>query len=91
MKASKAQGKEQIAHEIQKNAGDMHTVVFANGAWMRNVHETRGSGGFRRGARSEHIAKRTSNGATRASKSDKNASYRGRLGVKKDDFFYGKC
>ena len=48
-KASKAQGKEQIAHEIQKNASDMHTVVFANGAWRRKMHETRGSGGFRRG------------------------------------------
>ena len=45
-KASKAQGKEQIAHEIQKNASDMHTVVFANGAWRRNMHESQATGGF---------------------------------------------
>ena len=48
-KASKAQGKEQVAHEVQENASDLHTVVFANGVWRRNMHETRGSCGFRRG------------------------------------------
>ena len=45
-KALKAQGKEQIAHEIQKIASVMHRVVFADGAWRRKVHGSRGTGGF---------------------------------------------
>ena len=45
-KALKAQGKEQIAHEIQKIASVMHRVVFADGAWRRKMHGSRGSGVF---------------------------------------------
>ena len=45
-RASKAQGKEQIAHEIQKIASVMHTVVFADGAWRRKMHGSRGTGVF---------------------------------------------
>ena len=41
---------------------------------------------FLEGARSGHIAKRTSNGATRASENYKNSSHKRRLGVKKVRF-----
>ena len=72
-----------MAYEIYKNVSVLHAVVFAEGALAaksarESIHRL-----FLKGARSEKRANRTSNRATRASKSDKNSSYEGRLGVKK--------
>ena len=71
-----------MAHEIQKNAGVMHTVIFAERPWRRKVHETAARSYFLKGAWGDKIANRTSNGATRANKSGKHGSYEGRLGVR---------
>ena len=64
----------------------MHAVVYVDGAleakWARDSSHKR----FLKGAWSAQRAKRTSNGATRATKSHKNCYYRGRLGVKKVRF-----
>ena len=64
----------------------MHAVVYVDGAleakWARDSSHKR----FLKGAWSAQRAKRTSNAATRASKSHKNCDYRGRLGVKKVRF-----
>ena len=64
----------------------MHTVVFAAGAWEANAARESSHRLFLKGAWSGQIAKRTSNGATRATKSDKNHFYHAHLGVKNMDF-----
>ena len=73
----------QIAHEIHKIEGVMHAVVYEREAleakWARDSSHKR----FLKGAWSAQRAKRTSNGATRATKSDKNRSYKGHMGIKK--------
>ena len=75
-----------MASEINKNVSVLHAVVFAEGALeAKNARES-SHRLFLKGARSEKRANRTSNRATRASKSDKSSSYEGRLGVKKVKF-----
>ena len=53
------------------------------GLWRLKMHKSWAIIKILIGARSEKRANRTSQGATRASKSDKSSSYEGRLGVKK--------
>ena len=53
------------------------------GLWRLKMHKSWAIIKILKGARSEKRANRTSQGATRASKSDKRSSYEGRLGVKK--------
>ena len=53
------------------------------GLWGLKMHKSWAIIKILIGARSETRANRTSQGATRASKSDKSSSYEGRLGVKK--------
>ena len=61
----------------------MHTVIFAHGALEAKNAQVMGHNQNFEGARSEKRANRTSQGAKRASKSDKSSSSEGRLGVKK--------
>ena len=57
-----------MAYEIYKNVDVLHAVVFAEGALeAKNARES-SHRLFLKGTRSEHIAKRTNNRATRASK-----------------------
>ena len=81
-----ARRKHQIAHESYKIEGVMHAVVYVDGALEAKCARDSSHKRFLKGAWSAQRAKRTSNGATRASKSDKNCYYRGRLGVKKVRF-----
>ena len=61
----------------------MHTVIFAHGALEAKSAQVMGRlQNFDRGTERKR-ANRTSQRATRASKSDKSSSYEGRLGVKK--------
>ena len=78
-----ARRRRQIAHEIQKIEGVMHAVVYVDGALVAKCARDSRHRRFLKGAWSGQRAKRTSNGATRASKSYKKCSYEGRLGVKK--------
>ena len=82
-KAVKIQRKHSMAYEIHKFADVMHTIMFAERLWRRKVHETAARSYFLKGAWTEQIANRTSNGATRANKSCENGSYEGRLWVRK--------
>ena len=82
-RAIKRQRKQQMAHEIHKIADVMHTIIFAERPWRRKMHETAARSYFLKGAWSEKIANRTSNGATRANKSGEHGSYGGRLWVRK--------
>ena len=75
-----------MAREIRKIEGVMHTIVFADGAPEGKSARDSRHRLFLKGAWSDQIANRTSNGAARASKSDNNCSYQGNLGVKKVDF-----
>ena len=72
-----------MAYEMHKFAGEMHAVVVADGALEAKCARESRHRRFLKGARSEHMANRTSNGATRASESEKKGSYQGRLGIKK--------
>ena len=45
-RALKAQRKQQMAYEFHKIASLMHTIVLADVAWRRKVHETLAKGGF---------------------------------------------
>ena len=63
----------------------MHTAVFADGALEAKSAGDSSHRPFLKGAWSGQITNRTSNGATRAIKSDKNYSYQAQLGVKKVD------
>ena len=81
-----ARRKHQIAHESYKIEGVMHAVVYVDGALEKKCARDSSHKRFLKGAWSAQRAKRTSNGATRASKSHKNYYYRGRLGVKKVRF-----
>ena len=65
--------------------------LFADVRFCKRGSEAKNARGcshrlFLEGARSGHIAKRTSNGATRASENYKNGSHKRRLGVKKVRF-----
>ena len=82
-KARKRQRKQQMAYEIHKNVGVLHAVVFADGALEAKSARVSSHRLFLKGAWSEQKANRTSNGATRASESEKKGSYQGRLGIKK--------
>ena len=64
----------------------MHTVVFAEGVWEAKAARDSSQSLFLKAAWNGQIAKRTSNGATRATKSDKNCFYQPHLGVQKMDF-----
>ena len=57
--------------EIHKIAGVMHTIVSADEALEAKSEQDLSHRLFLKGAWSEQIANRSSNGATRASKSDK--------------------
>ena len=81
-----ARRKHQIAHESYKIEGVMHAVVYVDGALEKKCARDSSHKRFLKGAWSAQRAKRTSNGATRATKSHKNCYYRGRLGVKKVRF-----
>ena len=81
-----ARRKHQIAHESYKIEGVMHAVVYVDGALETKFARDSSHRRFLKGAWSEQRAKRTSNGATGATKSHKNSSYKGRLGVKKVRF-----
>ena len=61
----------------------MHISVFADGALEAKAARESSHRLFLTGAWSGQIAKRTSNGATRATKSDENGFYQAHLGVKK--------
>ena len=63
----------------------MHTIAFAGGALEAKSARDSGHRLFLKWAWSGQITNRTSNGATRAIKSDKNYSYQAQLGVKKVD------
>ena len=65
--------------------GVMHTVVFADGALEAKSARDSSHRLFLKGAWSGQITNRTSNGATRAIKSDKNYSHQAQLNVKKVD------
>ena len=82
-RALKTHRKWQIAREIHKIVGVMHTIVFADGALEAKRARDSSHRLFLKGAWSKQIANRTSNGETRASKSDKRCSYQGHLGVEK--------
>ena len=79
----KARRRHQIAHEIWRIAGVMYTVAFADGGMEAKCARDSSHRRFLKVAWSEQRAKRTSNGAARASKSDKNGFYRDRVGGKK--------
>ena len=78
-----ARRRQQIAHEIYKIEAVMHAVVYVDGALEAKCTRDSSHKRFLKGGWSGQRAKRTSNGSTRASKSHKNGSYKGRLGVKK--------
>ena len=66
---------------------------FADGCFCKRGLEAKNARGcshrlFLEGARSGHIAKRTSNGATRANENYKNGFHKRRLGVKKVRFLF---
>ena len=72
-----------MAYEIYKNVDVLHAVVFAEGALeAKNARES-SHRRFLKGAWSQQIAKRTSNGTTITSKIDKNGFDERRLGVKR--------
>ena len=60
----------------------IHSFLLT-GLWRLKMHKSWAIIKILKGARSEKRANRTSQGATRASKSDKSSSSGGRLGVKK--------
>ena len=67
--------------------------LFADVRFCKRGSEAKNARGcshrlFLEGARSGHIAKRTSNGATRANENYKNGSHKRRLGVKKVIFLF---
>ena len=64
----------------------MYTIVLAGGALEAKTARESSHRLFLKGAWSGQIANRTSNGATRATKSDKYCFYLGHLGVEKVDF-----
>ena len=78
-----ARRRQQIAHEIYKIEGVMHAVVYVDGALEKKCARDSSHKRFLKGTWSAQRAKRTSNGATRPSKSHKNGSYKGRMGIKK--------
>ena len=78
-----ARRRQQIAHEIYKIEGVMHAVVYVDGALEAKCARDSSHKRFLKGVWSEERANRTSNGATRVSKSYEKCSYEGRLGVKK--------
>ena len=82
-RALKTHRKWQIAREIHKIVGVMHIIFFADGALEAKRARDSSHRLFLKGAWSKQIANRTSNGETRASKSDKRCSYQGHLGSKK--------
>ena len=78
-----ARRRQQIAHEIYKIEGVMHAVVYVDGALEAKCARDSSHRRFLKGAWSEQRARRTSNGAARASKSDNKCFSEGRLGIKK--------
>ena len=82
-RALKTHRKWQIAREIHKIVGVMHIIFFVDGALEAKRARDSSHRLFLKGAWSKQIANRTSNGETRASKSDKRCSYQGHLGVEK--------
>ena len=64
----------------------MHAIVYVDGALEAKCTRDSSHRRFFTGAWSGQRAKRTSNGATRATKSNENCSYEGHLGVKKMRF-----
>ena len=78
-----ARRRQQIAHEIGRIEGVMHAVVYVDGALEAKCTRDSSHKRFLKGAWSAQRAKRTSNGATRATKSYEKRCYEGRLGVKK--------
>ena len=85
-RALKTHRKWQIAHEIHKIVGVTNIIFFADGALEAKRARDSSHRLFLKGAWSEQRANRRSNGATRASKSDKNGSDERRLGVKRVSF-----
>ena len=81
-----ARRRRQITHEIYKIEGVMHAVVYVDGALVAKCARDSSHRRFLKGAWSGQRANRTSNGATRASKSNENCSYMGHLWVNKVDF-----
>ena len=77
-----ARRRQQIAHEIGRIEGVMHAVVYVDGTLEAKCARDSSQKRFLKGAWSAQRAKRTSNGATRATKTHKSCYYRGRLGVK---------
>ena len=80
--------KKKIADRTQHS---QNCNLFADGRFCKRCSEAKNARGcshrlFLKGTWSEHRAKRTSNGATGATKNHKNGYYRGRLGVKKVRF-----
>ena len=82
-RALQARRRQQIAHEIYKIEGVMHAVVYVDGALEAKCALDSSHRRFLKGSWSGQRAKRTSNGATRASKSYEKCSYEGRLWHKK--------
>ena len=68
---------------MHKIVGVMHAIVVADGALEAKCARDSCHRRFLKGAWSGQKAKRTSTGATRATKSDKNRSYKGHMGIKK--------
>ena len=64
----------------------MHAIVYVDGALGAKCARDSSHRRFLKGAWSEQRAKRTSNGAIRVSKSLKNGSYKGCIGIKKVRF-----
>ena len=78
-----ARRRQQIAHEIYKIDGVMHAVGYVDGALEAACARDSSHSRFLKGAWSGQRANRPSNGATRASKGDKNGPSTGSLGIKK--------
>ncbi len=69
----------------------MHAVVFADGALEAKTARGSSHRLFRKRALSAQTANRTSNGGTRASKSDKRCSYQCNLAIKKRELSNAEC
>ena len=81
-----ARRRQQIAHETYKIEGVMHAVGYVDGALEAKCARDSRHRQFLKRALGVQVADRTSNGGTRASKSDKRCSYQCNLAIKKGSF-----
>ena len=73
-------------HEIYKNVGVMHAVVFADGAREAKIAQVVGENQNFDGLKKRKNSDQNGQKSEKSKSNDKKSSYRGRLGVKKVKF-----